>query len=91
MGMDTEKIIQGLKTKYGNQIILKEDKFFLTFAVEKAELLNIMAELKETYGFNHLRITRFASRPAPPEIRRRLIHLLISGPLPTGRKGKYTI
>lgn len=54
MGMDTEKIIQGLKTKYGNQIILKEDKFFLTFAVEKAELLNIMAELKETYGFNHL-------------------------------------
>lgn len=52
--INAKKIADDMKNLFGEKLIVSEDKFFKKLTVEKAELISLMQQLRDNYGFNHL-------------------------------------
>lgn len=54
MMMNADKIAEAIKELSPDKINISEDQFFVKIFVDKEELLKVMQELKDQYGYNYL-------------------------------------
>lgn len=52
--IDIETMASALKSIYGDKLQINADKFFTKLMIEKTDLLDLMQQLKDDYGFNQL-------------------------------------
>lgn len=51
---DLGMMVQELQNRMGEKLTVSQDKYFTKLEIDKAELKNLMVELRDQYGFNHL-------------------------------------
>ncbi len=51
---DLEQMVQNIEEQLGDKIRTERDQFFTVLNIDSSELLKLMRELRDDYGFNYL-------------------------------------